>query len=323
MWMSDAGMSRAFCFSPAVIYSRIASWAKRPSLERDNTLAAHLTATAYLVGGFAMSSGIYQITNLVNGKCYIGSAVNLKNRQAVHFSALRKGQHHNQHLQRAFDKYGETAFLFSILERVEDSEQLIVREQHYLDMLSPNYNISPIAGSTLGFRFSSEMLQKRRAWWTADRRRARGDRQRGKSPSAETRAKMSAALRGRPLSEEHKRKLSGERNHNYGKHLSAETKRKLSVANTGKHHSNETRKKISETLMGHTVSEETRRKIRASLTGQPFSEERCRNISIATTGKRHRMYGKHHSEKTRRKISIAQKARWRRVRAAKNQEQVT
>lgn len=58
MWMSDAGMLRAFCCSPAVIYSQIASWAKRPSLERDNTLAAHLTATASLVGGFAVSKTI-------------------------------------------------------------------------------------------------------------------------------------------------------------------------------------------------------------------------------------------------------------------------
>ena len=41
------------------------------------------------------TSGIYQIQNVVNGKKYIGSAVDLKNRESGHWSALSKNKHKN------------------------------------------------------------------------------------------------------------------------------------------------------------------------------------------------------------------------------------
>ena len=45
-----------------------------------------------------MKSGIYIIRNTVNGKIYIGSAVNLEKRLYEHFWALRKNKHINKYL---------------------------------------------------------------------------------------------------------------------------------------------------------------------------------------------------------------------------------
>ena len=50
------------------------------------------------------ASGIYCITNRKNGKIYIGSASNLRQRWNGHISDLRKEKHKNRHLQRAWLK---------------------------------------------------------------------------------------------------------------------------------------------------------------------------------------------------------------------------
>lgn len=86
--------------------------------------------------------GVYKITNTVNGKFYVGSAINIKRRWTVHRYKLRHNKHDNKHLQSAWNKYGESAFEFSIIELCEDSLQ---KEQHYLDALKPEYNKSGIA----------------------------------------------------------------------------------------------------------------------------------------------------------------------------------
>ena len=62
------------------------------------------------------TSGIYMITCTTNKKIYIGSTCNLYNRRRDHFSALRQKRHGNPYLQRAWNKYGEQAFTFEVLE---------------------------------------------------------------------------------------------------------------------------------------------------------------------------------------------------------------
>jgi group I intron endonuclease len=101
-------------------------------------------------------SGIYQIKNKKNNKVYIGSAVSLGQRFSVHTHCLRNDKHHNRHLQNAWNKYGEDSFLFEVLEKVEDKEKLVEREQHWIDIREPEYNLSPTAGSTLGVKYSEE-----------------------------------------------------------------------------------------------------------------------------------------------------------------------
>ena len=79
-----------------------------------------------------MISGIYKITNLNNGKFYIGSSVDINQRWMKHLSALRGGKHHNKHLQSAFDIDGEENFVIEILEYCEELS-LLTKEQIYLD----------------------------------------------------------------------------------------------------------------------------------------------------------------------------------------------
>ena len=97
-----------------------------------------------------MKSGVYKITNVKNGKFYIGSAKDIDRRWWEHKNDLKKNKHINPKLQHAWDFYGETNFEFIILENVIECE-LFKREQFYLDMFKPymrdiGYNITPTAG---------------------------------------------------------------------------------------------------------------------------------------------------------------------------------
>lgn len=177
--------------------------------------AARLHMTAQLVEGVVMLSGVYQIRNQISGNRYIGSTKNIRQRWIQHLSALRCGRHPNPHLQAAFNKYGEDAFVFSILEEIE-SENLLGSEQFYLDTRKPEYNIALTAGSPMlgrhhsentrarlrevmtGRHHSEDTKRKISAAQTPERRRAQSDRRRGRRHSAETRAKISQ--RGRAAS---------------------------------------------------------------------------------------------------------------------------
>ena len=62
-----------------------------------------------------MKGYIYKITNKENNKIYIGSSFNIEKRKNAHFNALRNGKHHSIHLQRAYNNYGEKAFVFTVV----------------------------------------------------------------------------------------------------------------------------------------------------------------------------------------------------------------
>lgn len=80
------------------------------------------------------SRGIYGIRNTVNDMTYIGSTTEgFKPRWARHISDLKKGQHKNQYLQRAWNKYGADAFVFEVLEIIDKPETTIEREQTWID----------------------------------------------------------------------------------------------------------------------------------------------------------------------------------------------
>lgn len=84
--------------------------------------------------------GIYMIINIVNNHRYVGSSVNIKRRLESHRANLRHSKHDNPHLQNAWDKYGEDNFIFSVLEKCSKDSRF-VREQYYVDILKPEYNI--------------------------------------------------------------------------------------------------------------------------------------------------------------------------------------
>ena len=99
------------------------------------------------------NSGIYKITNTVNNKIYIGSALNFKQRFYVHKSSLKRNKHHSKYLQRSYNKYGIENFKFEVI-AICPPEYLIKLEQWFLDNLKPEYNICKTAGSQLGVKHS-------------------------------------------------------------------------------------------------------------------------------------------------------------------------
>ncbi len=101
--------------------------------------------------------GIYKILNKQTGDCYIGSAVNLKKRITQHISLLRNNKSKHIPLQRAWNKYGEEIFEIVFLEILEDKTLLITREQYYMDLIKPKYNIRNLAQSNLGLKDTEEV----------------------------------------------------------------------------------------------------------------------------------------------------------------------
>lgn len=101
-------------------------------------------------------TGIYKISNTINDRIYIGSAVDLYNRFHLHKSDLNKNKHHSKTLQRFVNKYGFENLVFSLIEACIKSD-LLKKEQYWLDTLSPFYNNCKIAGSQLGVIRSAEI----------------------------------------------------------------------------------------------------------------------------------------------------------------------
>lgn len=95
--------------------------------------------------------GIYEIRNLVDNKVYVGSSVDIESRWKQHKYHFENRKHHNIFLQRAWYKYGESNFKFSVLQ--EASEQLIgTLEIEYISKfsaLNPKLGYNLAAGGQL------------------------------------------------------------------------------------------------------------------------------------------------------------------------------
>lgn len=107
------------------------------------------------MSSISQTPSVYAIRHIASGKVYVGSAINPRVRWSQHVVALRRGDHHSKYLQRTWDKYGKDAFVFEILEPVLFVEDLITREQYWIDVARASegkygFNVSPTAGSTLG-----------------------------------------------------------------------------------------------------------------------------------------------------------------------------
>ena len=232
-------------------------------------------------------SGIYKITNKFNGRFYIGSSVDLVKRWGAHKSDLLHNRHHNPFFQNDYNlcknKYGEEPLTYEILECVSDDE-LLLREQYYLDMYfddkNNNYNICKTAGSSLGCKHS----EATKALWRKQRK--------GKDMSNATKASI-AARTGVPRSEETKNKI---RQAHLGVPMPEETKAKLRKPKTLEH--------IQKLVVARqNVSQETREKIRKARTGTKVSESTKQKFSSRRKGELNPNYGKSMSEEQKRKIS--------------------
>lgn len=87
--------------------------------------------------------GVYRWNNIITGKSYVGSSISLSGRFIVYYSLsylngrVEKG---SSAIYSAFLKYGYSNFSLDILEYCKPDE-LISREQYYIDVLKLEYNI--------------------------------------------------------------------------------------------------------------------------------------------------------------------------------------
>lgn len=154
--------------------------------------------------------GIYQIRNVVTGKCYIGSSKHIEQRWEEHRTELSLGRHVTRPLQNAWDKYGETSFVFEVLQELSDEttvEELTGWETEWLELRWPTgYNINRFGGRPPGFigphtreskdRISQSLLN-----------RSKGSRKlKGPRPES-VKEKLRRALRGRRHSVESREKM--------------------------------------------------------------------------------------------------------------------
>lgn len=168
-----------------------------------------------------LKCAVYKISSIISGTIYIGSTADVDERKGCHFRSLRRGVHKNKHLQSAFDLYGESNFIFEVIEHIdiqcnnrkEARPHIELREQHYLDTLlfaSSNdnrfhelgYNNRRKASSNLGMKYSEEYCKSRMGKNTGIKRSpeqiaAMILRNTGKKRSEESKKRYSIAVKKR------------------------------------------------------------------------------------------------------------------------------
>lgn len=151
--------------------------------------------------------GIYKIESEVNKKVYIGSSVKISSRLSAHRCKLKKGNHGNARLQHAWNKYGEQAFTFIVIEICEKNS-LVEREQFWIDSLSAanrdtGYNIVKKAGGN-----AHKARPKGTFKHTPETRRKMSESARARPPIASYFERWGVKRKNKPLSDDHKRNVS-------------------------------------------------------------------------------------------------------------------
>jgi group I intron endonuclease len=185
-------------------------------------------------------SGIYRFYNKINGNFYIGSSTNLKNRFVRYFNLSYISKVRNElSISRALIKYGYSNFRLDILEYCDNSKNILLeREQYYIDLLKPVYNIEKIAGSSAGRKLSDETKQLI-SNSLKNRYLTQPSKNKGKFHTEETKLLMSMSR-------------TGSKNPFYGNKHREVSKELIRKSKIGKTQSIETREAISTTL-GQTI----------------------------------------------------------------------
>lgn len=242
---------------------------------------------------------IYEITNNINGKTYVGQHKYTN----INDSYMGSGKI----LREAFDKYGKENFTKEILiSGIPYKEVADHFERFYISLYRQEgkceYNI---ADGGQGGNLGEEVNRK-----LSEANKGENNPNYGKHHSDEAKQKISDAEKGKVISAETRAKMSEAK-----KNISAETRQKLSDALKGRHLSDETRKKISDGKKN--ISAETRKKLSEAIKGKHHSAETRVKISEARKGENNPFYGKHHSAEARAKMSDASKKYWEQKRSTK------
>lgn len=212
------------------------------------------------------TSGIYKILCATNKKCYIGSTVNLFMRWNSHCNELRRNRHANQHLQRAWNNYGEIAFTFEVIEECS-TDTLLEREQYWLEKIKP-YDHS--IGFNIALHADSPMRGRKVKPHSIETRTKISNSHKGMKASPEARIRMSLFQKRKNVSEETRAKQSVAHK---GRKRSPEEITKSVAANTGQKRTPETCANISKSLKGRKCSPEAIAKSAAARTGLKRSVE--------------------------------------------------
>ena len=142
---------------------------------------------------------IYQITNIINNKNYIGKTTKtITERFNSHLAAAKYGS--DSYLHRAFRKYGPENFKFSIIESEISSENILnEKEIFWIKKLNPEYNMTKGGEGSTGRILSEQTLLKMSL---------KAKKRKHNPHSEETKLKISSSLKGKPLSAERKKNIS-------------------------------------------------------------------------------------------------------------------
>lgn len=215
-------------------------------------------------------AGIYMFTHIESGKKYIGSAVDLSKRFSLYYSKsyLEKNK---SYINSAILLQGYSSFSLKILEYIDisnlskdEAKKIILeKEQYYLDSLKPQYNINPIAGSSLGAIRTEQT----------------------KALISETKKGVNHPMFGKTHSPETLTKMSGENNHFSGKIHSPEALIKMSKAKSGENHPLFGVTGVNHPMFGKTHSTETIKKMSIARKGIIKTDEHKAKISRSMSKK--------------------------------------
>jgi group I intron endonuclease len=193
---------------------------------------------------------IYKVTNLVNGKVYIGKTIKtLKDRKAKHIADAKRGS--NILFHRAMRKNGISNFFFEVFSHCLSKEEMKQKEIETIKIMhskNPDgYNLTDGGEGTIGFNITNETREKHRKAMIGNKINL------GREPTTETRIKLSLAKKGRPPNSVGSPKTSKwyaamnvmrGKSFRFGYKPSDKTKEKLRAANVGRKHTDEARDKI-------------------------------------------------------------------------------
>lgn len=169
-------------------------------------------------------SGIYCIENIKSKKKYIGQSKNINDRWLKHISELNHNKHHNDYLQKSWNKYGGNAFTFYVLEYCV-IDKLDEKEIFYIDLYNTmdraqGYNLK--SGGQNGQCNYSEETQKKMSESTKNTYQ---------NPERRKIQRENALIQWQ--NPEIKKKISGKNNFMYGKHHTEEARKKISEKRKG------------------------------------------------------------------------------------------